>query len=331
MNDKEILHIIKTNDQDEINSLFSQACKVREEHYGKNIYLRCLIEISNYCKNDCYYCGIRCSNSKLERYRLTPEEILNCCRAGDKLGLKTFVLQGGEDPWFTGQRVSEILSGIKQEFPSHAITLSIGERSAADYELFFRCGANRYLLRHETASSSHYETLHPSTMTLANRKLCLYNLKKTGYQVGAGFMVGTPYQTPECLLEDLRFMEELQPHMAGIGPFLPQKDTPFGNLQPGDINLCLKMLAMCRILLPRSLIPATTAMETIAPNGRELALKAGANVIMPNLTPMSAKKLYSIYDNKAAGLPEPADNLLKLKEMITGAGFLPDMSRGDAK
>jgi len=331
MNDNDILHLINTKNNGEINTLLAQARNVREEHYGKSVYIRGLIEFTNYCKNDCYYCGIRCSNKKLTRYRLSRNEILDCCRSGDKLGLKTFVLQGGEDPWFTAERVAEIISAIRQEFPSHAITLSIGERSESDYELFFRAGANRYLLRHETADDQHYAKIHPSSMFISNRKQCLWTLKKIGYQVGAGFMVGTPHQTPETLLADIRFMEKLQPQMAGIGPFLPQKDTPFCSYPPGDIKLCLKMLAITRLLLPKALIPATTAMETIVSNGRELALNAGANIVMPNLSPVNVKKLYTIYDNKVSGGTNAAENLLLLKEKIIKAGYEPDMSRGDAR
>ena len=330
MTDSEILRVIASDDNDEIESLFAQARTLRETHYGRSVYLRGLIEFTNYCKNDCYYCGIRCSNKKLERYRLSVDKILECCRNGGKLGLKTFVLQGGEDPWFTCDRIIEIITAIRSEFADHAITLSIGERPQDDYERFFNAGVNRYLLRHETADSDHYSLLHPSSMTLADRKQSLYTLKKTGFQVGAGFMVGSPHQTPHTLLEDLRFMEEFQPQMAGIGPFLPQKDTPFNVYPPGSLTLCLKMLALTRLFLPKALIPATTAMGTLAPNGRELALKAGANVVMPNLSPESAKKLYTIYDNKAITGAEAAEHLSILKEKITSAGYVPDMSRGDA-
>jgi len=331
MNDNEILHYIETENKEEIEFLFAKARKVREEVYGKSVYVRGLIEITNYCRNNCYYCGIRCSNMKLERYRLSKEQILDCCRSGDKLGIKTFVLQGGEDPLFTGDLVAEIISEIRQEFPGNAITLSIGERSIADYELFFRAGANRYLLRHETASDDHYAKLHPPSQTAAERKSALWELKKIGYQVGAGFMTGSPWQTSKSLLEDIRFLEKLQPQMIGIGPFLPQKDTPFGMEPPGNIELSLKMLSLCRLLLPKALIPATTAMASIAPNGRELALNCGANVVMPNLSPAAAKKLYAIYDNKASSHDEAAENLSLLKEKIISAGFLPDMSCGDAK
>jgi len=330
MNDSEILQIINTNDNDEIESLFLKARNVRKIHYGKSVFIRGLIEITNYCKNDCYYCGIRCSNLNLERYRLSPEEILNCCRTGDELGIKTFVIQGGEDPWFNKKRVTEIVSLIRQEFPGNAITLSLGERPISDYEAFYKAGANRYLLRHETASDSHYEKLHPSCQTLSKRKECLWTLKKIGYQVGAGFMTGSPFQTPENLLADIRFLEELQPQMVGIGPFIPQINTPFGGYPAGDLQLCLKMTAITRILLTKALIPATTAMGTIASNGRELALNAGANIIMPNLSPASAKKLYVIYDNKATGADEAAENLTLIKEKIIKAGYEPDMCRGDA-
>jgi len=329
--DSEILHFIKTEDSGEIESLLADARKVREENYGKGVYFRGLIEFTNYCKNDCLYCGLRCSNKKLERYRLSLEEILNCCREGDKLGFKTFVVQGGEDPFFTTERVAEIVSAIRSEFPEHAITLSIGEWSATDYELFFRCGANRFLLRHETASAEHYAKLHPSSMSLENRKQCLWNLKKIGYQIGAGFMVGTPFQTPDDLLADIRFMEELQPQMAGIGPFIPQKDTPFAEYPQGNLTLCLKMLALTRLLLPKALIPATTAMGTVAPNGRELALNAGANVVMPNLTPVAVRKLYALYDDKICTGDDAVKCRFCMDGRILSAGYEPEMVRGDAK
>ncbi|WP_461256025.1 [FeFe] hydrogenase H-cluster radical SAM maturase HydE [Treponema sp. R80B11-R83G3] len=331
MNDRDILRIITSEDNDEIEALFAQARKVREAHYGKSVYIRGLIEFTNYCKNDCYYCGLRRSNSKLERYRLSFEEILECCRAGDKLGIKTFVLQGGEDPWFTAERVTEIVSAIRKEFPDNAITLSIGEWPQSDYETFFRAGANRFLLRHETADDEHYAKLHPSSMSLENRKQCLHNLKKIGYQVGAGFMVGTPYQTPECLLADIRFLEELQPQMVGIGPFIPQKDTPFASQPAGNLTLCLKMLAITRLTLPKALIPATTAMGTITPNGRELALEAGANVFMPNLTPTAFRKLYALYDDKICTGDDAVKCMSCMKNRIVCSGFEPQMVRGDAK
>jgi len=330
INDKELLQFITAQAPDEIEALFAQARRVREEHYGKSVFFRGLIEYTNYCKNDCYYCGIRCSNKSLERYRLSLDEILACCRTGNELGYKTFVLQGGEDPFFTDDRIAEIVSAIRHEFPDHAITLSAGERQRSGYELFFRAGANRYLLRHETASESHYAKLHPSSLSLSNRKQCLMQLKEIGFQTGAGFMVGSPFQTPEDLLADLRFLEELQPQMVGIGPFIPHKDTLFAAEPAGSLQLSLIMVALVRLLLPRALIPATTALGTIAINGRELALQAGANVVMPNLSPKSTRSLYAIYDNKINAGDEAIEVHSRLVNMVRSAGYEPDMSRGDA-
>jgi biotin synthase len=330
LSDSELLRCITTSDPGEMDALFAAARAAREEHYGLSVYFRGLIEFTNYCKNDCYYCGIRRSNTTVQRYRLSLGDIIECCRLGDTLGYKTFVLQGGEDPWFTDGRVAEIVAAIRREFPEHAITLSIGEKSRESYELFFRAGANRYLLRHETASAAHYAKLHPPRMSLAERKQCLWNLKAIGYQVGAGFMVGSPYQTPENLLEDLRFIEALQPHMVGIGPFIPQKDTPFGAMTGGSLELSLKMVALARLLLPKALIPATTAMGTIAPDGRERALNAGANVVMPNLSPRTVRKHYALYDNKICTGDEAAECRFCLAGRILNAGFTPEMTRGDA-
>jgi biotin synthase len=328
-NDKELLRFISTEDPDETESLFAAARKVRAAHYGNGVYFRGLIEFSNWCKNDCYYCGIRRSNTDVERYRLSPDEILNCCRMGDMLGFRTFVLQSGEDPWFTDERVEEIVVAIRREYPAHAITLSIGERRMDSYERFFRAGANRYLLRHESANDEHYRKMHPPSMSLSERKQCLFNLKEIGYQVGAGFMVGTPFQEPEHLLEDLHFIEELQPHMVGIGPFIPQKDTPFGGYPRGGLELTLRMVALTRLLLPRALIPATTALGTISPQGREKGLMAGANVVMPNLSPREVRKLYSLYDNKICTGDEAAECRLCMEGRIRSFGFVPDMARGD--
>jgi biotin synthase len=323
------LRLIVINGAVETESLFADSRKALVAHYGKSVYFRSLIEITTHCKNDCYYCGIRRSNANLERYRLSLDDILGCCRLGNGLGYQTFVLQGGEDPWFTDGRIAKIVSAIRKEFPSHAVTLSIGERSRQAYELFFRAGANRYLLRHETAEDAHYAKLHPPEMTLASRKQCLRDLKEIGYQTGAGFMVGSPFQTPENLLADLRFLEELQPQMVGIGPFIPQKDTPFGAETAGSLQLSLKMLALARIILPQALIPATTAMTTIAANGRELALRAGANVLMPNLTPIAARKLYAIYGNKINASDDAFECQLPIEETVRRAGLVPDMVRGD--
>jgi biotin synthase len=293
------------------------------------VYFRGLIEFTNYCENNCYYCGIRKDNARVERYRLSLEEILGCCRMGNLLGYRTFVLQGGEDPWFTDDRIVELIAAVRREFPGHAITLSIGERSRESYEKFFRAGANRYLLRHETAGGDHYRKLHPRAMSLAERKECLFTLRDIGYQVGAGFMVGTPFQSPENLLEDLRFLEDLNPHMAGIGPFIPQADTPFGNYPPGGFRQTLRMVALTRLLLPRALIPATTALGTISPLGREKGLMAGANVVMPNLSPKDVRKLYALYDNKICTGDEAAECRLCMEGRIRNFGFVPNMGRGD--
>jgi biotin synthase len=310
-------------------ALFAEAAAVRDAHYGKNVYFRGLIEFSNYCKNDCYYCGIRRSNSEAHRYRLSDEMILDCCQVGDLLGYKTFVLQSGEDPYWTDERMAALVSRVRAEFPAHAITLSIGEKSRAAYESFFQAGADRYLLRHESADEKHYASMHPASMKLSHRKQCLYDLKDIGFQVGAGFMVGTPGQTPECLLEDLRFLEELRPHMVGIGPFIPAANTPFEHYPQGTVAQTLRMVALTRILLPKALLPATTALGTIDDEGREKALRAGANVVMPNLSPVTVRKKYALYDNKICTGDEAAECLVCLQGRILGAGFLPNMGRGD--
>jgi biotin synthase len=328
-NDDELLHYIRTEDPGEMEALFAAARKVRSAHYGQDVYFRGLSEFSNYCKNGCYYCGIRGDNRRVDRYRLSLEEILHCCRLGDLLGYRTFVFQSGEDPWFTDDRIVELVEVVRGEFPDHAITLSIGERSRESYERFFRAGANRYLLRHETASEDHYRKLHPQSMSLRERKQCLWDLKDLGYQVGAGFMVGTPFQTPENLLEDLRFLQDLEPQMVGIGPFLPQADTPFGNCPQGSFEQSLRMVALTRLLRPRALIPATTALGTISPLGREKGLMAGANVVMPNLSPREVRKLYALYDHKICTGDEAAECRLCMEGRIRDFGFDPNMARGD--
>jgi biotin synthase len=312
-------------------ALFAAARKVREQYYGKDVYFRGLIAFSNYCKNDCYYCGIRRGNGSVQRYRLTIEEILACCDMGDKLGYRTFVLQSGEDPWFTEDRVTELVESIRERWPEHAVTLSLGEKSRKSYERWYKAGANRYLLRHETASDDHYQKLHPADMSLANRKRCLFDLKEIGYQVGAGFMVGTPFQTAEHLEADLRFLEALQPDMVGIGPFIPAANTPFAEYPTGDLELTLRMIARTRLLLPRALIPATTALGTVSPEGRERGLLAGANVVMPNLSPKAVRGFYALYDNKICTGDEAAECRLCMQARILGHGFVPNLGRGDAK
>jgi biotin synthase len=330
MTDAELLRYITTCDPDEAEALFAEARKVRARYYGNAVYFRGLIEFTNYCKNDCFYCGIRASNKHVERYRLSVEQILQCCTVGNMLGYKTFVLQGGEDPFFTDERIVEIVTAVRRNYPNHAITLSIGEKEWSSYELFFEAGANRYLLRHETADEAHYAALHPASMSLTHRKQCLFTLKEIGYQVGAGFMVGTPFQTPETLLEDLRFLEELKPAMVGIGPFIPAAGTPFSKEARGSLEQTLRMIALSRILLPKALIPATTALGTISSHGRERGLMAGANVVMPNLSPKTVRKLYSLYDNKICTGDEAAECRLCMEGRIRTFGFVPDMRRGDA-
>jgi biotin synthase len=328
--DDELLRYIVTENPRETEALFAAAREAREEYYGADVYFRGLIEFTNYCKNDCYYCGIRRSNANVKRYRLSLEQILQCAALGSMLGYRTFVLQGGEDPYFTRERVVEIVMALRERYPECAVTLSIGERSEESYAAFRRAGAARYLLRHETANVEHYAKLHPASMSLENRKQCLFNLKKLGFQVGSGFMVGTPFQTPENLLEDLHFLQELEPEMVGIGPFIPQTDTPFGREPGGSMEQTLRMVALSRLLLPAALIPATTALGTIHPQGREKALLAGANVVMPNLSPKSTRKLYALYDNKICTGDEAAECLGCMTGRIKRAGFVPNMCRGDA-
>ena len=311
--------------------LFSRAREAQEEHYGKDVYIRGLIEFTNYCKNDCYYCGIRKSNPNASRYRLIEEEILECCKHGYKLGFRTFVLQGGEDGYFNDERMVKIISGIKAQHPDCAVTLSIGEKSKESYQKFFDAGADRYLLRHETYNCGHYEKLHPAILTAKERQQCLWNLKEIGYQVGTGFMIGSPYQTAENLAEDMLFLKELNPQMVGIGPFIPHKDTQFANESAGTLELTLFMLGLVRLMLPKVLLPATTALGTIDPNGRELGIMAGANVVMPNLSPLSVREKYMLYNDKISTGDEAAESVEHLKERMKAIGYEIVVSRGDSK
>ncbi len=322
----EIINYYTQNDCDE---LFFAANREREKYYGKKVYFRGLVEFSSYCKNDCYYCGIRCGNKNAVRYRLSTEEILDCCENGHQLGFRTFVLQSGEDPAFSDDIMCDIVAEIKERFPDCAVTLSIGEKSRDAYKRFFDAGADRYLLRHETATDEHYRRLHPPWLSLESRKRCLYDLKDIGFQVGAGFMVDSPFQTTENLAADLVFLRELKPHMVGIGPFVPHHDTIFANEETGSVKLTLVMLALLRIMLPQVLLPATTALGTVDPKGREKGLKAGANVVMPNLSPVNHRRDYSLYDNKICTGEEAAECLICLSGRIKAAGFEPDFSRGD--
>ncbi len=310
--------------------LTQEAVRIRKKHYGDKVYIRGLIEFTNYCRNDCGYCGIRRGNLHARRYRLTKEEILECCARGYELGFRTFVLQGGEDRWFTDERMADIIRSIRASYPGCAITLSIGERSYESYRLLKEAGADRYLLRHETADEEHYGKLHPSEMSLAVRKMCLYDLKLLGYQVGAGFMVGSPGQTADCLAKDLLFLKELRPHMVGIGPFVPHHDTRFAQEKAGSVELMLFLLSVIRILLPKVLLPATTALGTMDPQGREKGLQAGANVVMPNLSPQKKRKQYELYDNKICTGEEAAECLECLARRVEQAGYHLCSGRGDA-
>lgn len=310
--------------------LFRQAREVREEHYGRDVYIRGLIEFTNICKNDCYYCGIRKSNSHAERYRLTKEDILECCSHGYELGFRTFVLQGGEDGYFTDGRMEGIVSAIKRQHPDCAITLSIGERNFKSYQKFYEAGAERFLLRHETYNSDHYSRLHPEILSAKERQRCLWDLKKIGYQVGTGFMVGSPYQTAENLAEDMLFIKNLNPQMVGIGPFIPHKDTQFANEAAGTLELTLFMLGLLRLMIPKLLLPATTALGTIDPNGRELGILAGANVVMPNLSPINVRKKYMLYNDKISTGDEAAESVENLKLRMRNIGYEVVVSRGDS-
>ena len=308
-----------------------KAESLRDEHYGRRVFLRGLIEFTSYCKNNCYYCGLRRDNKKAERYRLTDEQIIECCDYGASLGFKTFVLQGGEDSYFTDEKLVRIVSSIKAAHPDAAVTLSVGERPYDSYKALREAGADRFLLRHESATDAHYAKLHPESLTLENRKRCLYDLKSLGYQVGAGFMVGSPYQNSENLAADLMFLRELQPQMVGIGPFIPHRDTPFRDFATGGLELVLFMLALTRILLPKVLLPATTALGTIAPDGRERGILAGANVVMPNLSPNEVRKKYLLYNDKLCSGDETAEHIKELAERFSKINCVLDMSRGDSK
>lgn len=319
LTDEELKTIIEN---ESFNAPLAQAADIRRrENYDDKVYIRGLIEFTNYCRNNCYYCGIRCGNKRAERYRLTKEEILLCCDEGYRLGFRTFVMQGGEDSFYTDDMICDIVSEVKQRYPDCAVTLSIGEKTRESYQAFFDAGADRYLLRHETADSVHYGKLHPKEMSLENRKRCLFDLKEIGYQVGSGFMVGSPYQTTENLIADLRFLQQLRPDMIGIGPYITHADTPFAEFKSGDVMLTLRLVSILRLMFPYALIPSTTALGTIHPQGRELGLKAGANVVMPNLSPVSVRKLYSLYENKICTGEEAAQCRGCLERRVESAGY----------
>ncbi|NLI90558.1 MAG: [FeFe] hydrogenase H-cluster radical SAM maturase HydE [Epulopiscium sp.] len=326
---EELGQLIKDNLKGIDPKLLKLARKTRENYYGNKVFFRGLIEISNHCKNNCLYCGIRGANLKIDRYRLNKENILACCRKGYDMGFRTFVLQGGEDGYYSDDRVADIIDSIKNEYPDCALTLSLGEKPYKTYKKYYQAGADRYLLRHESATDSHYERLHPKGMEFNSRKQCLYDLKEIGFQVGAGFMVGSPYQTIDNLVNDLLFLKELEPHMVGIGPFIPHKDTRFAAKEAGGLEDTIVMIALTRLLLPKSLLPATTALATIDSMGREKALNAGANVVMPNLSPGEVREYYSLYDNKRSTGDESANHIEDIRCRIKEAGYTPDFSRGD--
>ena len=325
----EYAELIANHTQSDAEYLFSLAVKRRQEFYGTNVYVRGLMEFSNYCKNDCLYCGIRRSNKNAERYRLDKDDILSCCEQGYELGFRTFDLQRGEDPYLTDERMCDIVSSIKQKYPDCAVTLSIGEKEHDSYRAYFEAGADRYLLRHETADDEHYCRLHPKEMSPQHRKQCLYDLKSIGFQVGCGFMVGSPFQTAENLADDLLFIKELLPHMVGIGPFISQHDTPFSEMESGTLEQTLFMLGLIRLTLPYVLLPATTALGTIHPLGREKGILAGANVVMPNLSPVSVRKKYLLYDNKICTGDEAAECKNCLQMRMSSIGYNVVTARGD--
>ena len=321
-----------TNRNDESRKLLRElAVKVRREIYGNKVYVRGLIEVSNICRNDCYYCGIRRSNKNCERYRLTRGEILSCCDEGYELGFRTFVLQGGEDSYFSDEILGGIVQDIKTRHSDCAVTLSMGERSRESYRYLRECGADRYLLRHETADSEHYSRLHPSDMSYSNRMDCLRNLRELGYQVGCGFMVGSPFQSTKNLAQDLKFIERFKPEMCGIGPFIPHKDTQFRDCPAGTVELTCYLLSIIRLIYPPVLLPATTALGTIDPVGREKGIMAGANVVMPNLSPVSVRKKYELYDNKICTGEESAQCRECLSSRMSKIGYEIVVDRGDAK
>ena len=314
----------------DLDTLFALARAERQRWFGSRVYIRGLIECTSFCKNNCYYCGLRRDNRQLTRYRLSAETILACCAQGYRWGFRTFVLQGGEDGAFSPDKVARLVSEITHRFPDCAVTLSLGEQEEGVYRLWYDAGARRYLLRHETADAAHYRLLHPAEQTFSHRIACLHTLKAIGYQTGAGFMVGSPGQTDATLAQDFCLLQELKPEMVGIGPFLPQKDTPFGDAPPGSLEDTLIFLALIRLTLPGVLLPATTALATLHPQGRILGFQAGANVVMPNLSPPTVRERYALYDGKAATGTEAAEHLSELRAQLAPLGLTIAIDRGDA-
>ncbi len=324
----DVEHLLTTSDPTAIDALMTEACRVRDEVYGRKVFMRGLIEITSHCRNNCLYCGLR-RDVQCRRYRLSKEQILDCCRTGHQLGFRTFVLQGGEDAWFTDERVCDIVRTIKSDFSDCAVTLSLGERGYDSFKRLKEAGADRYLLRHETADATHYSHLHPAEMSFEHRMQCLRDLRALGYQVGAGFMVGSPGQTIETLKKDLDFITLFRPEMVGIGPFIPAAGTPFEHQPAGSVELTLRLLAIIRILHPHVLLPATSALGTLHPQGRERAINAGANVVMPNLSPQDTRALYSIYNNKLSTGSEAAESAADIRLRMAALGMEVPIARGD--
>ena len=325
----EYKYVLENRDNEMFSFLQNEAVRLRKKYYSDKVFIRGLIEISNICKNDCYYCGIRKSNIKCERYRLTEDEILSCCENGYSLGFRTFVLQGGEDGYFTDEKICNIVTEIKRLHPDCAVTLSLGERSKESYERMFKAGADRYLLRHETADKEHYSMLHPENLSWENRIECLNSLKEIGFQVGCGFMVGSPYQTVEHVAKDLKFIEQFRPDMCGIGPFIPHVDTMFKDKMPGSVEFTCFLLALIRIIHPKILLPSTTALGTLEENGREKGILASANVVMPNLSPAQVRDKYTLYNNKLNTGAESAEKLNELIDKVDKIGYRIVFERGD--
>ncbi len=327
----EFIYLYNNTSKNDKDFIANKARETALEIFSNKIYIRGLIEITNYCQNDCYYCGIRKSNCNASRYSLEKAEILECCEIGYGLGFKTFVMQGGELGGKTDAEIIDIVSSIRERYPDCAITLSLGEKTKDTYKEFFNAGANRYLLRHETANNEHYAKLHPASMSLDNRKQCLFDLAEIGFQVGTGFMVGSPFQTVQNIAEDIEFIKMLNPQMIGIGPFIPHKDTPFADFSAGSADDTCFLISILRLMLPHALIPATTSLGTILENGRERGILHGANVIMPNLSPFDVRKKYTLYDNKLCTGDEAAENLKNLNNSLKAIGYEISASRGDYK
>lgn len=321
--------LLTTLTAEEEQMLYQEADQIRRKYYGTDVYLRGLIEFTNYCKNDCYYCGLRRGNTKCDRYRLNREEILQCADAGYELGFRTIVMQGGEDPYFTDEMICDLVSSIKKKYPDCAVTLSIGEKERESYQAYYDAGADRYLLRHETVNPNHYAVLHPSELSAEHRQQCLRDLKDIGFQIGCGIMVGAPGQTADYIVEDLKYMKALEPHMVGIGPFIPHQDTPFYDQPAGTLTDTLHLLGIIRLMLPKVLLPATTALGTIHPQGREMGVRAGANVIMPNLSPSDVRGKYLLYDGKISTGDEAAESCYQMKRRMEAIGYQVVQTRGD--